>query len=100
MARSSDPPKQTLLDYARANLFEPLGIRTEPAYTGNITFPLPEAFAKAGFGWLTDPNNLPYGGFGLKLTPTDMIKIGELYRNNGLWHGVQIIPREWVQQVH
>ena len=99
LARSNDPPKQTLLDYARANLFEPLGIRTEPAYTGNITFPLPEAFAKAGFGWLTDPTNLPYGGFGLKLTPTDMIKIGELYRNDGLWHGIQIIPREWVQQV-
>ena len=99
LARSTDPPKQTLMDYARANLFEPLGIRSEPAYTANVTLPFPEAFAKAGFGWLTDPDNLPYGGFGLKLTPTDMIQIGELYRNNGLWHGVQIIPRKWVQEV-
>ena len=99
LARSTDPPKQTLLDYARANLFEPLGIQSEPAYTENITLPLPEGFAKAGFGWLTDPNNLPYGGFGLRLTPTDMMKIGELYRNDGLWHGVQLIPREWVHQV-
>jgi CubicO group peptidase (beta-lactamase class C family) len=99
LARSNDPPKQTLLDYARANLFDPLGIRTEPAYTGNISIPFPETFARAGFGWLTDPNNLPYGGFGLRLTPSDMIKIGELYRSNGLWHGVQIVPREWVQQV-
>ena len=99
LARSNDPPKQTLLDYARANLFEPLGIRTEPGYTGNITLPVPEAFANAGFGWLTDPTNLPYGGFGLRLTPTDMIKIGELYRNDGLWQGTQIIPGAWVQQV-
>jgi len=99
LARSVDPPKQTLLDYARANLFGPLGIKTEPAYTGTITLPLPEAFTRAGFGWLTDPDNLPYGGFGLKLTATDMIKLGELYRNDGLWHGNQIIPRAWVQQV-
>ena len=99
LSRSNDSPKQTLLDYARANLFGPLGIRTDPAYTENIAFPLPEAFTQADFGWLTDPDNLPYGGFGLRLTATDLIKLGELYRNDGMWHGVEIIPREWVQQV-
>ena len=39
LARSKDPPRQTLLDYARANLFEPRGIQSEPASTENIAPP-------------------------------------------------------------
>ena len=27
------------------------------------------------------------------------MKLGELYRNDGLWHGVQVVPRQWVQEV-
>ena len=93
LKRSGRKGNRTVLEYARAKLFGPLGIQTEPAYTGQVAEPLPKAFGRADFGWLTDPDGLPFGGGGLRLTPTDMIKIGELYRANGVWDGVQLLPR-------
>ena len=27
-----------------------------------------------------------------------MIKIGELYRRDGVWNGQQIVPADWIQQ--
>ena len=59
LARSSDPPKQTLLDYARANLFEPLGIRTDPAYTGNITLSLTGGLRQGGLRLADRPQQPP-----------------------------------------
>ena len=91
-------PPRTVLDYAREKLFDPLGISTRTAFSG----PLPDFFApefvKAGFGWGTDPDGIQLGGFGLRLTAPDMLKIGELYRRDGVWNGQQIVPADWIQQ--
>ena len=38
------------------------------------------------------------GPFGLRLTAPDLVKLGELYRNDGAWRGRQILPAEWVRQ--
>jgi CubicO group peptidase (beta-lactamase class C family) len=99
LKRSGRKASRTVLEYARAKLFGPLGIKTEPAYTGQVAEPLPKAFGRADFGWLTDPDGLSFGGWGLRLTPTDMIKIGELYRADGVWNGAQVLPRRWAQEV-
>ena len=64
------------LDFARENLFEPLGI--------------------TDFNWETDRSGLPIGGWGLELTTRDMAKLGTLYLNQGSWEGEQIVPAEWV----
>jgi CubicO group peptidase (beta-lactamase class C family) len=66
----------SLLDYANAHLFEPLGI--------------------TGVEWDTDSRGYNVGGSGLALTPREMAKFGYLYLNNGLWDGEQIVPAEWV----
>lgn len=67
-------------DFSEKYLFEPLGI--------------------SSFDWWL---NFPSGGQiqaagGLKITPRDMIKIGAMMLNNGMWNGEQIISEEWVQQ--
>jgi len=58
-----------------------------------------ELFAPLGihdFSWEADPTGLPIGGWGLRLTPRDMAKLGYLYLNQGNWDGRQILPAAWV----
>ena len=57
------------LDYAKAQLFGPLGI--------------------TDLFWRQDPQRIPTGGAGLYLQPRDMAKIGYLYLRNGSWDGRQ-----------
>jgi CubicO group peptidase (beta-lactamase class C family) len=67
----------SLLDYANAHLFEPIGI--------------------TGAEWDTDSDGYNVGGAGLSLTPREMATFGYLYLNNGIWDGEQIIPAHWVE---
>jgi CubicO group peptidase (beta-lactamase class C family) len=64
-------------EFARAYLFGPLGIR-DPK-------------------WERDPSGIPVGGWGLRLSPREMAKLGYLYLRNGVWDGKQIVPAAWVR---
>ena len=64
-------------DFAEQTLFKPLGIRAA--------------------AWETDPAGISFGGWGLKLTPRDMAKLGYLYLRDGRWDGQQIVSAEWVK---
>ncbi|MGD2147848.1 MAG: acyltransferase family protein [Anaerolineae bacterium] len=66
----------TALDFARVNLFEPLGIR--------------EVF------WQSDPRGYTRGWGDLYLKPRDAAKIGYLWLNNGVWEDEQIVSAAWV----
>jgi CubicO group peptidase (beta-lactamase class C family) len=68
---------ENLSDFAEKNLFAPLGIEN---YT-----------------WEVDAQNIPIGGWGLKLTPRDMAKLGFLYLHKGSWDGRQIVSTAWVE---
>jgi CubicO group peptidase (beta-lactamase class C family) len=93
---------RSVLDYARERLFDPLGIKTRPAYEEE---PLRDAtadqptrdFVRAGFAWGTDRQGVNSGCCFLKLTAPDMVKIGELYLNRGVWHGRRIVSADWVR---
>ena len=50
------------------------------------------------FDWATDAAGLHTACCLLRLRPTDMIKLGELYFGGGVWHGKQILPAGWVEQ--
>ncbi len=65
-------------EYARKNLFEPLGIRD---YT-----------------WPRDRRGITHGWGDLHLKPRDMAKIGFLWLHNGVWEGKQLLPPEWVAE--
>ena len=65
-------------EFARANLFEPLGI--------------------TDFIWETDPQGYTHGWGDLHLRPRDAAKLGLLFLNGGAWNGQQIVSAEWVRE--
>jgi CubicO group peptidase (beta-lactamase class C family) len=71
---------RSALDYAKAQLFGPLGIT--------------DVF------WRRDPQGISAGGAGLYLQPRDMAKIGYLYLRNGTWDGREIVPPAWIDAVN
>lgn len=68
----------TELEFARENLFEPLGI--QDVY------------------WESDPQGYTHGWGDLHLRPKDAAKIGYLFLQNGVWEGRQIVPVEWAAE--
>jgi CubicO group peptidase (beta-lactamase class C family) len=74
----SKSTKTSTLDFAKRNLFEPIGIQS--AY------------------WHQDPQGYYIGGFGLGLSARDLAKIGFLYLNNGYWNGKSIVSEYWVKE--
>jgi len=68
---------QTVLDYLRPKLFEPLGIE-------NPT-------------WGASPQGVTLGGFGLSVRTEDIAKFGQLYLQKGKWNGKQLVPATWVE---
>jgi CubicO group peptidase (beta-lactamase class C family) len=69
---------ETVLDYLRPRLFEPLGIEN------------PE--------WGVSPQGNTLGGWGLKIRTEDIAKFGQLYLQKGQWNGKQLVPAAWVEQ--
>jgi CubicO group peptidase (beta-lactamase class C family) len=62
-------------EFARAVLFEPLGI--------------------AGFDWIRVKGDADAGG-GLRLRPRDMAKIGQLVLAGGRWNDRQVVSKAWI----
>lgn len=63
--------------YADKKLFAPLGIKK--------------------YQWQYTPKAVPNTAGGLRLSALDYAKYGQLYKNDGLWEGKQIIPASWVR---
>lgn len=69
---------QTLLQYLRPRLFDPLGI-------GEAT-------------WESCPRGINTGGYGLKVTTEDIARFGQLYLQQGQWQGKQLVPAAWIAE--
>ena len=67
----------TALEFARQNLFKPLGIQDVI--------------------WPTDAQGFNHGWSSIRLHPHDTAKIGFLWLNHGQWDGKQIVSRAWVE---
>jgi len=48
--------------------------------------------------WSTDPQDLYLGGTGMRFTPRDLARFGQLYLHQGYIDGKQIVPPSWIQQ--
>ena len=91
--------RQSVLDFAKKNLFSPLGIIVK----NNIIFRDKEehfAFLKEKniSGWVADPNGVNTAGWGLRMTAMDMAKIGQLYLDGGKWKDREIVSTGWVKE--
>lgn len=69
---------QTVLDYLKPRLFEPLGI--------------------GGMDWETDPQGIVVGGYGLRVRTEDIARFGQLYLQKGKWNGKQLVPEAWIAE--
>jgi CubicO group peptidase (beta-lactamase class C family) len=87
---------QSVLDYARAKLFDPLGISTRPAAEPIAQPSNVATYEAAAFAWPTDADGLHLGSAFLKLTPADMLKLGQLYLDKGRWNGAQLVSSAWI----
>ncbi len=65
-----------MADFADQHLFFPMNITTAE--------------------WGRTPTGLPNGGSGLFLLPRDMAKFGQLFIDDGVWQGQQVISPAWI----
>ena len=63
--------------YAAENLFKPLGIQ---------------------YFWKHSPTGLPDTEGGLYLAPRDLARLGQLFIQNGVWEGKQIVSPLWIKE--
>ncbi len=68
---------QSLVDYLKPRLFDPLGIETPQ--------------------WDKSPEDISIGGYGLYLKTEDIAKFGQLYLQKGKWNDKQLIPADWIE---
>ncbi len=69
---------ETVRDYLRPRLFDPLGIK-------NPT-------------WDASPQGISFGGVGLSIRTEDIAQFGLLYLQKGRWNGKQLLPASWVEK--
>jgi CubicO group peptidase (beta-lactamase class C family) len=70
---------ESALDFAAEALFTPLSFRN--------------------YEWMhQDPSGLDNGGYGLRLRPVDMQKLGLLYLRGGVWNGRRLISQQWIER--
>lgn len=67
-----------LKDFALEELFRPLGIEA--------------------VDWSTGADRIPDGAGGLRMTAPDMLRIGQLVRDGGMWKGRQLVPRRYIEE--
>ncbi|CAN5316146.1 hypothetical protein BH09GEM1_BH09GEM1_32500 [soil metagenome] len=69
---------QTVREYLTPGLFVPLGIEAPT--------------------WVTSPQGINAGAYGLAVRTEDIAKLGQLYLQRGKWNGKQLIPAAWVDE--
>lgn len=84
-------------EFANEYVFQPLGMREIPNYNMKA-FGFDDLFGKDVKGWVHDPNGISTGGWGLTLTVKDMAKFGQLYLNEGIHNGKQILSKSWIKE--
>lgn len=68
---------ETVLDFLKPRLFEPLGIERPR--------------------WEASPQGVTVGGYGLSVRTEDICGFGQLYLQKGKWHGRQLVPESWIE---
>jgi CubicO group peptidase (beta-lactamase class C family) len=70
---------KTLRDWAKETLFDKMGIRH--------------------IEWLVYKDGITMGGYGIKTTPRELGKMGQLILNDGKWGNEQIVSKNWLDEM-
>jgi CubicO group peptidase (beta-lactamase class C family) len=99
--RAEEPPYGRYFSYCTGGVFtlsevlqKTTGMRTDRYAAEKLFAPMGITTAE----WVYSPLNIPQTGGGLRLTSRDLLKIGQLYLNNGLWRGRRILTQDWVRE--
>ena len=98
LVRADPNHPRSVLEYAREKLFDPLEIDSSGAQENRVSLSDSAYERLTRFDWATDAAGLHTACCLLRLRPADMIKFGELYLGEGIWHGKKILPTGWVEQ--
>jgi CubicO group peptidase (beta-lactamase class C family) len=69
---------KSLHQFAREALFDPLGIGATE--------------------WLADDKGEAFAASGLRMTPLDLARIGQMVLSGGSWNGDPIVPASWIER--
>ncbi len=91
------------LRFAEEALFHPLGIDAEPLWEerfapGSDPSMLLREYQDAEVAWPADPQGVNLGYTHLRLHPMDLVRIGQLMLDEGVWDDEQVVSATWAVQ--
>ena len=89
---------ESVLAYAQAKLFDPLGLVTQPGSQPPVDEAHVSDYDRDGFAWPVDPQGFQTTFTWLKLRPRDTATFGQLFLQEGQWNGRQVVPATWARQ--
>lgn len=89
------------IEFANRFLFEPLGIAPRASFSvkskaEHIDFVTSKSPKKEI--WFCDSNQIATAGFGLCLSAKELVKIGQMCLDKGVYQGKQIVSSWWIQR--
>lgn len=95
----SNATGRSVADYANQQLFSPLGVApVENIILGNRQQHLEFTRTTVDRGWVADPYGVNTPGWGLVLSTSDLVKLGNLYLTSGCWGGKRLVSNAWIKQ--
>lgn len=94
--------KISTVEFANKYLFNPIGITSHNNYYVKTAADHKEFImgkAPKQNIWLCDPINVATAGYGLCLSAKDMVKIGNLCLDKGIYQEKQIISTKWIEEI-
>jgi len=80
------------------NIAKPIGMKHFKGDAGRVDLPSDLPIPNTDGFHQYQLSESPFPAYHFRMSTYDMALYGQLYLNNGLWNGQQIIPKEWIKQ--
>jgi CubicO group peptidase (beta-lactamase class C family) len=99
--RPADSPYGRCFSYCTAGVGLLGGILAKVSGESVPSFADRSLFAPLGIGgveWPRNPQGVAFTGGGLPLSSRELLRLGQLYLNGGVWEGRRIVSENWVRE--